>query len=42
FALVWLALTLLTADAWRSARRSRVAEFSVRQVEQPRSAAVDA
>ncbi|MDC0767304.1 EamA family transporter RarD [Streptomyces sp. HD] len=42
FALVWLALTLLTADAWRSARRSRVAGFSVRQVEKPRAAAVDA
>ncbi|GAA4066981.1 EamA family transporter RarD [Streptomyces shaanxiensis] len=42
FALVWLALTLLTADAWRSARRSRVAELSVPRVDQPRSAAVDA
>ncbi|MGW6903841.1 EamA family transporter RarD [Streptomyces sp. NPDC054940] len=42
FALVWLALTLLTADAWRSARRSRVAELSVPKVDRPRSAAVDA
>ncbi|MCL8016501.1 EamA family transporter RarD [Streptomyces sp. AS02] len=42
FALVWLALTLLTADAWRSARRSRVAELSVPRVDQPKSAAVDA
>lgn len=42
FALVWLALTLLTADAWRSARRSRVAGFSVPTVEKPASAAVDA
>lgn len=42
FALVWLALTLLTADAWRSARRNRVAELSVARVEKPRSAAVDA
>ncbi|WP_254388919.1 EamA family transporter RarD [Streptomyces sp. AC550_RSS872] len=41
FALVWLALTLLTADAWRSARRSRLAEFSVPRVEKPVSAAVD-
>jgi chloramphenicol-sensitive protein RarD len=42
FALVWLALTLLTADAWRSARRSRVAELSVPGVEKPASAVVDA
>ncbi|MFE7269275.1 EamA family transporter RarD [Streptomyces sp. NPDC057623] len=42
FALVWLALTLLTADAWRTARRSRVAGFSVPKVEKPASAAVDA
>ena len=42
FALVWLALTLLTADAWRSARRSRVAGFSVPRVEKPTSAVVDA
>ncbi|MET9964664.1 EamA family transporter RarD [Streptomyces sp. NPDC006356] len=42
FALVWLALTLLTADAWRSARLTRSAEFSVPRVEKPASAAVDA
>nr|WP_244188098.1 EamA family transporter RarD [Streptomyces regalis] len=42
FALVWLALTLLTADAWRSARRSRMAELGEARVEKPRSAAVDA
>ncbi|MFJ8537481.1 EamA family transporter RarD [Streptomyces sp. NPDC093591] len=42
FALVWLALTLLTADAWRSARRSRSAEFSAPSLETPKSAAVDA
>ncbi|KUN93706.1 protein rarD [Streptomyces caeruleatus] len=42
FALVWLALTLLTADAWRSARRSRPTEFSVPRVEQPASAVADA
>ncbi|QOV36325.1 EamA family transporter RarD [Streptomyces ferrugineus] len=42
FALVWLALSLLTADAWRSARRSRVAELNVERVEKPASAAVDA
>ncbi|MFF6977027.1 EamA family transporter RarD [Streptomyces sp. NPDC008343] len=42
FALVWLALTLLTADAWRSAHRGRVARLSVPRVEKPASAAVDA
>ncbi|MGC9536692.1 EamA family transporter RarD [Streptomyces sp. UG1] len=42
FALVWLALSLLTADAWRSARQSRVARLSVPRVEKPASAAVDA
>ncbi|MFJ8634640.1 EamA family transporter RarD [Streptomyces sp. NPDC093568] len=42
FALVWLALTLLTADAWRSARRSRVAAMSIPKAETPASAAVDA
>ncbi|MGW1952309.1 EamA family transporter RarD [Streptomyces sp. NPDC001920] len=42
FALVWLALTLLTADAWRAARRSRVAGLSTPQVEKPVSAVVDA
>lgn len=42
FALVWLALTLLTADAWRSARQSRVGRFSVPSVEKSTSAAVDA
>ncbi len=42
FALVWLALTLLTADAWRAARRSRVAGFRAPQVDKPASAVVDA
>ncbi|MDO0912572.1 EamA family transporter RarD [Streptomyces sp. DT2A-34] len=42
FALVWLALTLLTADAWRAARRLRAAEVKVPRVEKPTSAAVDA
>ncbi|MDF3143850.1 MULTISPECIES: EamA family transporter RarD [unclassified Streptomyces] len=42
FALVWLALTLLTADAWRAARRLRAAEVSVPKAEKPTSAAVDA
>ncbi|MEV5908161.1 EamA family transporter RarD [Streptomyces chartreusis] len=42
FALVWLALTLLTADAWRAARRLRSAEFRVARVEKPKSAVVDA
>lgn len=43
FALVWLALTLLTADAWRSARRARVAAISVPVAGRPASAtAVDA
>ncbi|CAM5494680.1 MULTISPECIES: EamA family transporter RarD [Streptomyces] len=45
FALVWLALTLLTADAWRSARRARVAaaiDRAPRTAEKPASAAVDA
>ncbi|MFD8043793.1 EamA family transporter RarD [Streptomyces chartreusis] len=42
FALVWLALTLLTADAWRAARRLRSAEFRVPRVEKPTSAVVDA
>ncbi|MET9828954.1 EamA family transporter RarD [Streptomyces sp. NPDC006385] len=42
FTLVWLALTLLTADAWRSARRGRAAELSAPRIEKPASAAVDA
>ena len=42
FALVWLALTLLTADAWRAARRLRAAEMNVPRLEKPASAAVDA
>ncbi|MGI5377434.1 EamA family transporter RarD [Streptomyces sp. CA-251387] len=41
FALVWLALTLLTADAWRAARRLRAAEIKVPRVEKATSAAVD-
>lgn len=43
FALVWLALSLLTADAWRAARRlSRVRQVSVAGVGVPSSDAVDA
>ncbi|MFH0516552.1 EamA family transporter RarD [Streptomyces sp. M41] len=42
FALVWLALTLLTADAWRSARRSRLVRYGTARVEKPTSAVVDA
>ncbi|WP_128433017.1 EamA family transporter RarD [Streptomyces cyaneus] len=42
FALVWLALTLLTADAWRSARRNRLAELSAPRVEKPTPAVADA
>ncbi|MFJ7076212.1 EamA family transporter RarD [Streptomyces sp. NPDC098781] len=42
FALVWLALTLLTADAWRAARRGRVAATITPRIEDPTSAAVDA
>ncbi|EGX61651.1 integral membrane protein [Streptomyces zinciresistens K42] len=43
FALVWLALSLLTADAWRAARRARVAAISVPRAGKPASAAaVDA
>lgn len=42
FALVWLALTLLTADAMRTARRSRADRLSVPRVEKPASASVDA
>ncbi|MFJ8112556.1 EamA family transporter RarD [Streptomyces sp. NPDC096132] len=41
FGLVWLALVLLTADAWRSARRPK-GGVEVRQVTQAPSAAVDA
>ncbi|MEU6545887.1 EamA family transporter RarD [Streptomyces sp. NPDC046859] len=44
FSLVWLALTPLTADAWRSARRARVAAAiarAPRTAEKPASAAVD-
>ncbi|MFF5182922.1 EamA family transporter RarD [Streptomyces sp. NPDC000345] len=40
FGLVWLALVLLTADAWRTARRPRVAVEVARVPEAP-SAAVD-
>ncbi|MGW8703497.1 EamA family transporter RarD, partial [Streptomyces eurythermus] len=40
FALVWLALILLTADAMRSARRARVVAMSRRT--DPAAAAVDA
>lgn len=31
FALVWLALVLLTTDAWRTARRTRAAATALRQ-----------
>jgi chloramphenicol-sensitive protein RarD len=43
FALVWLALSLLTADAWRAARRlSRVRQVSVAGAGVPSSDVVDA
>ncbi|WP_371669738.1 EamA family transporter RarD [Streptomyces sp. NBC_00289] len=42
FALVWLALALLTADAWRSARRARAQLDLALRVPAPTSAEVDA
>jgi chloramphenicol-sensitive protein RarD len=43
FALVWLALSLLTADAWRAARKlSRVRQVSVAGAGVPSSDVVDA
>ncbi|MFJ1973060.1 EamA family transporter RarD [Streptomyces sp. NPDC087903] len=42
FALVWLALALLTADAWRSARRARAQLDLTLRAPAPTSAGVDA
>jgi chloramphenicol-sensitive protein RarD len=42
FALVWLALSLLTADAWRTARQLRAARIDTPRLDAPASAAVDA
>ncbi|OIJ66826.1 EamA family transporter RarD [Streptomyces mangrovisoli] len=42
FALVWLALTLLTADAWRTAHRARAAAVPTAVAPQPAPAATTA
>jgi chloramphenicol-sensitive protein RarD len=42
FALVWLALSLLTADAWRTARQLRAARIDTPRLDAPTSAAVEA
>ncbi|ELS55466.1 EamA family transporter RarD [Streptomyces viridochromogenes] len=42
FALVWLALCLLTTDAWRAARQLRAARTETPRLDAPASTAVDA